>query len=227
MMRILNRKYALIAGWSIILMAFVAGYSYGYVFNAMVDETDWQMTCMRISSNQGIYLSGIAGWVLIIVLDVVVGWSLWRFFSATNEMTAGLVGLSRLVYASILTLAIYYLHQSYYMASSLALMDLHGVICAFQKVWSMGLILFGIHLLGLALLVFQSTYVPKVFGFLLILAGLGYLIVHMGRNAGLSSELINQLELLFSLPMMIGEVGFAVWLVVKGGKNIQVLSLHS
>ena len=52
---------------------------------------------------------------------------------------------------------------------------------AFYEVWAVGLIVFGFHLLTLGYLVFKSTFIPKIFGILLIVAGLSYLIDYFGN----------------------------------------------
>ncbi|MEJ2052816.1 MAG: DUF4386 family protein, partial [Calditrichaceae bacterium] len=70
--------------------------------------------------------------------------------------------------------------------------------------------------LTLAILVFQSGYVPKVLGVFLIISFLSYLIDSSGRI--LISDYPYFLFKIFFLPMLIGELALIVWLVFKGGK---------
>jgi hypothetical protein len=48
-------------------------------------------------------------------------------------------------------------------------------ITRFNDVWSAGLVLFGLHLLLIGYLAYRSTFVPRILGVLLAIAGLGYL----------------------------------------------------
>jgi len=90
---------------------------------------------------------------------------------------------------------------------------------AFQQTWSVGLVIFGIHLVLLGYLAFRSGFVPKIWGILLVIAGLCYLFSH-----GLPllwpgySTIKTTVEGILMLPMIVGELGFAIWLVAKGGK---------
>ncbi|MEQ9230796.1 MAG: DUF4386 family protein, partial [Cyclobacteriaceae bacterium] len=58
------------------------------------------------------------------------------------------------------------------------------------------------------------------FGWLLLIAGICYIGVH-GAKAfmGHQNEQILKIEMILSLPMAIGEIAFAVWLVLKGGRS--------
>ena len=47
-------------------------------------------------------------------------------------------------------------------------------INTFRDGWAIGFVFFGLHLVLLGYLAFKSGYIPKIFGVLLILAGLGY-----------------------------------------------------
>ena len=90
---------------------------------------------------------------------------------------------------------------------------------AFDGIWSIGLVVFGLHLFLLGYLVYRSGYVPNILGFLLIIASFGYLLTD-GANLLLPNNeaLISTLEMIFMLPMIIGEVGLALWLLLKGQK---------
>ena len=47
---------------------------------------------------------------------------------------------------------------------------------AYDTIWHVGLILFGVHLLLIGYLAYRSGFMPKIFGILLVVAGLGYLV---------------------------------------------------
>ncbi len=85
---------------------------------------------------------------------------------------------------------------------------------------AVGLVVFGCHLLLLGYLVLQADYVPGILGILLIIAAAGYLIVSLAELLlPTYATYTAMLELVFTVPMIIGELGFGVWLLIKGGKG--------
>jgi len=82
-----------------------------------------------------------------------------------------------------------------------------------QYGFTIGLFFFSFHLLLLGYLVFQSGYVPKILGILLVVAFIGYLV----DSAGIIilpnyPEMISNI---IALPGTIGELALVVWLVFK------------
>ena len=91
---------------------------------------------------------------------------------------------------------------------------------SFRYEWSTGLVIFGIHLGLLGYLVYRSGYIPKIFGILLGIAGLGWLIYE------LSPYLAPETDLGFLMITFSGELIFMLWLLVKGWR-IQEPTAHS
>ena len=73
-------------------------------------------------------------------------------------------------------------------------------------------LLFSLHLLIFGYLTYQSGYLPKIIGILLIIVGLNYLISNFG------TILLPQYKALFTSLAAISfiEVAFPLWLVIKG-----------
>jgi hypothetical protein len=65
----------------------------------------------------------------------------------------------------------------------------------------------------------KSDNIPKVIGILLLLASIGYIVIHL-FNTFLPqyNGVISILNIIFSLPMIVGELGFGIWLLLRGGK---------
>ena len=94
----------------------------------------------------------------------------------------------------------------------------------FYILWQLGLILFGMHLImtGIALIkTFPKTSKPllklKILFVLLIIGGLGYcltsgLVILNMENTSVY-DVINSIMM---LPMIVGELGLGIWLLVKG-----------
>ena len=65
----------------------------------------------------------------------------------------------------------------------------------------------------LGYLVFKSGYIHKLFGVLLVIAGLGYLVDSLSRC------LLPTYNIEIGMFTFIGEVVFMFWLLFKGGKT--------
>jgi len=60
---------------------------------------------------------------------------------------------------------------------------------------------------------------PKVWGFLLYIAGISYSLIHFLKAFPLISQhSLDALELALSLPMTVAELGFGIWLWWRGAK---------
>lgn len=91
---------------------------------------------------------------------------------------------------------------------------------AFNSIWSLGLIIFGLHLLIIAYLIIKSDFIPKFLGVLLFIASLSYVLIHSLHLFLPQYETTTMLiEKILSLPILVGELGFGIWLLIKGGKT--------
>jgi hypothetical protein len=90
---------------------------------------------------------------------------------------------------------------------------------AFESMWSIGLIVFGGHLLIVGNVAIKSNGIPKIISILLVIAGVGYMLIHL-CNVFLPQYdgVITVLKFVFTVPMIVGELGFGLWLLFKGGK---------
>ncbi|MBK8491291.1 MAG: DUF4386 domain-containing protein [Saprospirales bacterium] len=219
-----QRKAAWIAGISLLLMALVAGFSYGYVQSSLVVKGDAEATVANLSTSISLFRAGVLGWLLIFFLDIVVAWALYLFFKEANQRLSLLTACFRLAYTALLGVAIMnlisvlnLLDEGLMMAPEMVRYQVVFYLNAFEGGWSMGLVIFGIHLLLLGYLLLQSKYAHTVWGILLVLAGLSYLFVHGIKLLFPDLDQLATIEMVLSLPMAVGEIGFAFWLLIRGG----------
>jgi len=93
------------------------------------------------------------------------------------------------------------------------------IINAFDKIWAIGLFVFGCHLLLRGYLAFRSGFIPKIFGILLLIASLCYLISTSANLLIANYDTYKaKIDTIISGPLAIGELGLAFWLIFKGGK---------
>jgi hypothetical protein len=226
----IQRQTALTAGLSLIAMSLVAAFSYGFVQGTLIVQDDSSATLSNIISSNNLFNAGILGWFVILILDIIVGWALYMFMQPIHKGLSLLGALFRLVYSAILGISILNLVFVFLLTKDSGNLTIFSIdqlqaqvmllLKAFEYMWSAGLIIFGGHLLILGILALKSTFIPKSFGILLLIASIGYITVHLG-NVLLPQfdKITSVIEIVFIIPMTIGELGFGLWLLVRGGKD--------
>lgn len=226
-MKLMNRrKFALLSGLLLLLMALSAGYAFGYVYQKLVIPENSIETYSNLTGSTFLFGTCVAGWLLIVITDFLVSWGLYNYFLKVNKILSLITATFRIVYSCVLTVAVMQLiiaWYSIYMGTSDHL-SLMNYLNEFEYYWSLGLIIFGFHLVGLGYLSVKSSEVPKWIGVLLYIAGPSYIIIHTANfiiPSAANSILI--MESVLSLPMALAEIGLAFWLVFRGGKISQIM----
>lgn len=205
------RAASLIAGIALALLAVVAGVANFAVLGALVVPGDADATVAAIVAGGPLFRVGIALLVVAVILDVIVAAALGRLLADVNEMVSTAAAWFRVAYAAVFLVAI-----SQLMIAATTLNDPDATlrsIDAFTTIWDASLILFAVHLLLVGALAFRSGFVPRVFGILLVIAGLGYLI------DGFLAVLVAEPTVSIAQFVFIGEVALIFWLLIAGGRR--------
>jgi hypothetical protein len=214
------RSASVIAGAAILLMSVLAGFGNFVALERLVTEGNAAQTARDILESDSLFRLGIMAMFLVIALDVVVAWALYRVFSPASRSISLLAAWFRIVYAAVYLVAVSQLvgvlrllgdddYLAVFSGDQLQAQALLG-INAFGDVWAAGLFLFGIHLLIIGYLAYRSGYVPRLLGVLLAIAGLGYVVDTVGTLLSDDSWVD------VSLFTFIGEFLLALWLVIRG-----------
>lgn len=85
------------------------------------------------------------------------------------------------------------------------------VLGAFDATWKVGLILFAVHLLLIGDLAYRSGFMARIFGVLLMIAGLGYL----------ADGFTTIVDFPFSFAVFVfrGEVVLIFWLLIRAARS--------
>lgn len=218
-----QRASALIAGFSILLMAVIAVFSFEYAHNTIVIPNDISITLNNLRGMSTLFHAEIFGWIIILLLDITVSIALYNYFKIENRKIAWLMSAFRLVYSAILGLAIFNLMRT----SSIANQSIKNIpeiiqqkvlllLNAFESTWSIGLIIFGFHLLLLGYLAYKSHNIHWLWGVILFFAAISYIVVHTAKSFLPGAQIVNTIEMVLSVPMAVGEIGFAIWLIIRG-----------
>jgi hypothetical protein len=212
-----NRIFAKKTGYSLLLMAIIAGFAFGFVLPKIFNPSQLDFVQNNLGSNFQLYKWMLLAILIVLLLDILVSWTLYHFFKTDNRKIALLSSFLRIVYTLVFGIATYSLTKNLQLTEISNEIIIHN-FQEFQSIWSAGLIIFGIHLFLVGILMKLHQQIPKILWSLTLIAGVSYIVVHSLKLTLTQSEFINNLEMVLALPMAIGELGLAVWLIFKGGK---------
>ena len=205
------RTASLTAGLALALMAVLAVFGVFGAVGALITPGDAARTAQDISESQALFRQGIASLILVAVLDIVAAGALFTLFAPVNRSVSLMAAGFRVAYAAVYLVAIIQLVIALGLLGDpdLAL----RAIDAYGTIWHVGLILFGVHLLLIGYLAYRSGFMAKVFGILLVVAGIGYLadgfVLVLAQGPSVS---IGQFT-------FVGEVALIFWLLISGRRK--------
>lgn len=218
-----HRKVALTAGFGLLLIALLAPFAQFGVLQNLVVPADATATANNILASEGLFRIGIAAFLAVIMLDVVVAWALYVLLRPVSDAFALLVAWGRVVYAAVFATALANLFDAVQFLGgaddlpTLPPEQLHAQamasIASFENGWGVGLAIFGLHLVGLGSLLVRSKLFPRLLGLLVILAGGGYLMDSFGMI------LVPDYALNVSLFTFVGEALLIVWLFLSAKRG--------
>lgn len=213
------QKAALISGIGIFIMVLTAPVAEFAVFPKLFDYNNAEITFNNIQNNRHLFTFGIFLHLTTLICDVVVAWALYLFLKPVSKNFSMLTALFRIVFALVTLSALLNLvgvlnltQNADYLTAfnssiySEALLSIKN----FNLQWSFAFSFFSLYLILLGLLAYKATYVPKVFGILLMVAGTGYLV------DTLRTFFFPFVQMDYLMITYFGEVIFMLWLLIKG-----------
>jgi hypothetical protein len=154
---------------------------------------------------------GILAFILTVVFDVVVAWALYELYK--KHSLSSLSTYFRMMHAAIMAVAIFALPVALVSTTS---QEILRQVDIFNIIWLIGLFFFGIHLILLGKIIGK----PKIIAFFLVIAGIMYMIDTGAHFMLQNYEAYGSIFLaLVAIPSIVGEMSFAIWLLIKGGKE--------
>ena len=214
-----------LAGLLYILMSIPGFFAMVYVPGRLIAHGDAAATASNIAAHELLFRLGIAAQLISQAGFIFVVLALYHLLKGINRRHASL--MVTLVVASI---PIAFLNELNSIAA-LALVRGSDFLSFFEKpqreILAMlflnlrfqGIVIdeifFGLWLLPLALLVYNSRFLPRFLGVWLGLDGVGWVILSL---TGILSPQYYDKVFAYSQPAAFGEVAFMLWLLVKGAK---------
>ena len=100
------RRAGVVAGVALLVMVPLAAFADFVVVKGMITPGDGPATAAEIVAREGTFRLGVLAWLLVVVLDVVVAWALYRVFRPVSPAVSMLAAVFRFVYAAVLLVAV-------------------------------------------------------------------------------------------------------------------------
>ncbi len=222
-----TQQQARFAGFLYLILALIAPIGLLYVPGKLIVSGNATATADNIRASEGLFRIGIASELIHQVIGVFLALALYRLFKPVDEgLARHLVALGALVSVPIMFVNV--LNE----IAVLALVRGAGFLSVFEKPQSDALaylflhlhgrgiivasIFWGLWLFPFGMLVIRSGFIPRVFGYLLMIAGVGYLAssfatLVLPRYASLVSRI--------ALPLEVAELPIVFWLLIWGART--------
>ncbi|MGH2385259.1 MAG: DUF4386 domain-containing protein [Candidatus Limnocylindria bacterium] len=212
----------MIAGLGLLGMAVLAPLALFGVLNTLVEPGNATATVGNIVASEGLFRLAIAAFLVVAFLDVLVAWALYVLLRPVNGTLAMLVGWLRLAAAAASLPALAnFLDVAQLLGGPVASTlpaavveaQVMASVASFHNAMDIHLAVFGLHLLGVGVLVYKSVQFPRFLGVLVVIAGIGYLADTFTRI------LVPDFTFTFSLFTFVGEALLIVWFLWRGIKG--------
>ncbi len=221
-----NKKIARYAGLLYFIVAVIGAFSLLYVPSTLIVPGDATATAHNIVISELLFRLGAVSGLIYQVIFLALVLTLYQLFKGVNKTYASLM-----VVLAVAAVPIGFLNmlnqfavvQLLSGADYLAVFQpdqLNAAVMFFLDLHSQGIItveiFWGLWLLPLGLLVIKSGFVPKILGFLLIIACVGYLADFLTRL--LLPDYVAMISPIVGASKF-GELAIIVWLLTMGVKR--------
>ena len=216
-------RLARAAGLLYLVLAVLGMFS-AMVLDSLVVPGDAQATADSVLGARWLFASSLVTWLAVVAVDVAISVAFYLLLRPVSHALSLLAAALRLVYSAVLAAVLLNLFDAFRLltgaqgAAGLDEQQRQAMALAALDTFSAGfllaLVLFGAHLLALGFLLQRSRYVPRVFGVLLVAAGVGYVAdslagLFVAGYGGLVSAVL-------LVPAVVGELGLTAWLLLRG-----------
>lgn len=200
------RQLSITAGLSYLVIFFAAIFANFFVLDGI-----FQNPLEMVQEHDMSIRLGTLAFLITVVFDVVVAWALYELYK--NNSLSRLSTYFRLMHAAIMGVAVFALPLTLTSNTAEAILAQANT---FNTIWLIGLFFFGIHLILLA----KIIKLPKIIAWFLVAAGVMYMVDTSAHFLLENYQTYAPTFLaLVAIPSILGEMAFAIWLLVRGGKN--------
>jgi hypothetical protein len=223
-----QQRTARLAGLLYVLMGLPGAFYLQYVPRTLVVRGDAAATAERMLSSEPLFRIGLAAELLASLIFILTPLVLYQLFRGVDQRKAALIVIFALISIPISLVIVVFETTAF---SVLTAPDYLSVFATGQRE-AIALLLVGLHaraldiaeifwglwLIPLGLVAYESGFVPRVIGVLLVGAGVAYVIaafvsILVPQYGGLAANVA-------VVPEGLGEVSFLVWLLVARARRV-------
>lgn len=190
-------KAAMVVGIAFITSVIIVTLVNDFLLPNFVVPGDTEALVNDIEANRRLFGFAVVGYLLVLMLDAIIGLALFVVLKPANKNLALLTSAFRLLYAFTLIIGV--------LALAFQISDAYG----YTSIKLVGYVIFAIHIFVLGYSVFKSGYIPKSLGVLLMLASFTYITFFIDLHFPES------LMVVIMLIMAIAELSLSIWLILK------------
>ena len=220
------KKTARIAGLLYLILVITGVFSIVYVSSQIIVQGDAVTTAKNILAKEFLFRAGIINDLISNTIFVFLALVLYRLLKQVNRNQAKLM-----VALVIVQIPVVFIIEAFNLTSLMLFKDellqtfelnqRQDLAMLFLKINDYGTLtiemFWGLWLLPFGLLVYKSRFIPRIFGILLIIAGIAYI------NSSLISLLFPIYSAIVNQPTLLlvalGEISITLWLLIKGVKD--------
>jgi Domain of unknown function (DUF4386) len=201
------------------LLYFLTAFFGAYLMKGLVVFGDAATTANNILAHESLYRSGFAVGLIANTIYIAMTALFYGLFEPVNRRISllaaffGLVGCAIQIFSGVLQLAPLVILGDSQLLNAFRVEQLQAaaLLCLklYSQAFSVALVLFALYDLLIGYLIFRSTFLPRILGVLLMLAGVGWLTFVWPPLATAVSSYVVPLGGLAELLLML-------WLLVKG-----------
>ena len=201
------------------LLYFLTAFFGAFLAKGLVVPGDAAATANSILAHDALYRSGFAVGLIANAIYIALTALLYRLFEPVSRSLSllaaffSLVGCAVQIFGGVLQLAPLVILGDSQLLSAFKVEQLQAaaLLCLklYSQAFSIALVLFALFDLLIGYLIFRSTFLPRILGVLLMLAGVGWLTFVWAPLATLLSSYVLPLGALAEILLML-------WLLVKG-----------
>ena len=189
-----------------------------YLPSRFIVRGDPAATASHIMASEALFRFGIVGNLFTFIANIFLALALFQLLKVAGRNVAFLmlilflVGVPIAMLNELTQLAVLQLLSGAGYLKAYATDQLQALAYLLLRSHDQGLLIahifFGLWLLPMGYLVFESRFIPKVVGLLLVIAGAGYVVQSFAAFLGYNVNII--------LFTGLGEMVFLLWLLIKG-----------
>jgi Domain of unknown function (DUF4386) len=221
-----SRRYARLAGLFYLAIAIFGVFAILWVPAQLQVPGDGAATITNILARRGLFLAGVGGEVAILIAEIMATAMLYFMFKPVNATLSFAAALARLSMVGVMA-AMLFFHTG-----ALMLAEPGGTLASFSPAQRLDLaalflglhdagvwiwqVFFTVHLAILGQLVARSGTYPRLLGHAMTLGSLGYLLDSIHGFVAPEAALFGAMTGVLLAIVSLAEIGFALWLLIRG-----------